>query len=109
MDFFLPVNPLKFKKTKLWRKFIHKINMFIHLAFSTKKKKETEGKKKKKKKISAWQKSCYAVHQRSNVVHRGKEDDDKKQKKTRKNKNKKKMKKKGLQHWGFECGHPPFY
>ena len=58
------LNPLKFKKTKLW---IHKIYvLMIHLAFSTKKKKETEGKKKKKKKkrkktkrkkISAWQKS----------------------------------------------------
>ena len=21
----------------------------------------------------------------------------------------KRRKKKGLQHWGFECGHPPFY
>ena len=30
--------------------------------------------------------------------------------KKKKKKNEKKNKtEKGLQHWGFECGHPPFY
>ena len=34
----------------------------------------------------------------------------KKEKRKEKQKNKNKNKKKeGLQHWGFECGHPPFY
>ena len=76
-----------------------------------KKKKKKKRKKTKRKKISAWQKAVTLCTHEATDMHRGKEDEDKKKQKKNKKKltKKKKMKKKGLQHWGFECGHPPFY
>ena len=42
------------------------------------------------------------------MQEKGKERKEKKRKEKKKEK-KKKKKTEGLQHWGFECGHPPFY